>query len=98
MSWNQRVVENFLRDAFRRIRITLSSAQDSVHIVDQITPELVEAVAGDVCATLGIDYEVPEGQQPAQGGDKAGKARAKSPWNRRKGMNLSPKRPDMSKL
>jgi hypothetical protein len=97
MNSRAQLVRRLCGDLVQRLRIALgSTGEDANLIVDQLDRNLAENIAGDVCATIGIDYEGPEAQL-APDGKPGGKARANSPWQKRKGIDLGGKRPQFGK-
>lgn len=50
------MVERLARDFVQRIRVGLSNLGSSNEMIEKLQAPIAEHVAGDVCATLGIDY------------------------------------------
>ncbi len=77
---NQRasLVLRAARDMVQRLRVMLGGTGDDAAIyVDHLTADVAEGVAGDVCATLGIEYE---GADPRTETAQHGR---KHPWGKR---------------
>lgn len=93
MNSRAHLIRRLAGDFVQRMRIALSNADDAAPLVDQLNHDFAEGIAGDVCATLGVDYQAPEPRPEPTGTDRAAKARAKSSWKTRNGINASSKRP-----
>lgn len=95
MNSRAKLVRRLCGDLVQRLRIALGSTGDDANvIVDQITHDMAENIARDVCATIGIDYAGPDVPLEPDG-KPGGKARAASPWQKRKGMRYG-RRPDLT--
>ncbi len=79
---NQRasLVLRAARDMVQRLRVMLGGTGDDAAIyVDQLTADVAEGVADDVCATLGIEFE---GTDPRTETAQHGR---KHPWGKKGG-------------
>jgi hypothetical protein len=91
------LIRRLAGDFVQRMRIALSNADDAAPLVDQLNHDFAEGIAGDVCATLGVDYQAPEPRPEPRDGSRTAKARANSPWQRNKGLRIG-KRPELDKV
>lgn len=97
MNSRAQLIRRLAGDFVERCRRALSSSgDDAAQYVDRLDRGIAENIAGDVCATIGVDYEGPD-PPLVPDGKKGGEARANSPWQKRKGINLGGKRPDLEK-
>lgn len=95
MNSRAQLVRKLSHDYWQRLRVGFQNLGDAAGLVDMLDRDVAEEVTKSMCEYLGLEYYPPTDAPPADGKDRAAKARANSPWRKKGGLRLSEKRPDL---